>query len=140
MIPDIEISSDPQRIDVSFVHEFLSKSYWAKDRSIDIVDRSILNSLCFGAYSNGGQVAFARLITDRAVFAHLADVFVIPEFRGRGISKFMLEEILRHPDIQNVRLIRLETRDAHGLYEQFGFTRMTDPDKTMELFADENDL
>ena len=140
MIPDIEISSDPQRIDVSFVHEFLSKSNWAKDRSIDIVDRSILNSLCFGAYSNGGQVAFARLITDRAVFAHLADVFVIPEFRGRGISKFMLEEILRHPDIQNVRLIRLETRDAHGLYEQFGFTRMTDPDKTMELFADENDL
>ena len=139
-MPHIEISTDPDRIDVSLVHDVLSKSYWAKGRSIDVVERSIRNSLCFCAYASDQQVGFARLITDRAVFAYLADVFVIPEFRGRGISKLILEEILKHPDVQNVQLIRLGTRDAHGLYEQYGFKRGTNPDKTMELFADDVDL
>ena len=137
MMSDIEISTDLTRIDVSLVHDFLSKSYWAEGRSVDVVERSIRNSLCFGAYSEGHQIAFARLITDRAVFAYLADVFVIPAFRGRGISKLLLEEILKHSALKDVRLIRLATKDAHGLYEQYGFKRMTDPDRTMELFIDE---
>ena len=137
MMSDIEISTDPTRIDVSLVHDFLSKSYWAEGRPVDVVERSIRNSLCFGAYSEGHQIAFARLITDRATFAYLADVFVIPEFRGRGISKLLLEEILKHSALKGVRLIRLATKDAHGLYEQYGFKRMTDPDRTMELCIDE---
>ena len=137
MMSDIEISTDATRIDVSLVHEFLSTSYWAEGRPVDVVERSIRNSLCFGAYSEGHQIAFARLITDRATFAYLADVFVIPEFRGRGISKLLLEEILKHAALKDVRLIRLATKDAHGLYEQYGFKRMTDPDRTMELFIDE---
>lgn len=139
MTSDIEISSDHGRIDVALVHAFLSTSYWAKGRPIDVVDKAIRNSLCFGAYSGGKQVAFARLVTDRAVFAYLADVFVIPEFRGRGIAKRMLEQILKHEDIQGLKLIRLSTRDTHEFYEQFGFKRMTDPDKAMELFADAGD-
>lgn len=140
MTSEFEISTDPSRIDVELVHQFLSNSYWAKGRSVEIVERSILNSLCFGVYLEDQQVAFARLITDRAVFAYLADVFVIPEYRGQGISKLLMEEILSHPDIRNLRLIRLATKDAHRLYEQYGFERMTDPDKTMELFIEESDV
>lgn len=140
MTPEVEISTDPDRIDISLVHDVLSKSYWAKGRPIDVVERSIRNSLCFSAYVSGQQVGFARLITDRAVFAYLADVFVISGFRGRGISKLILEEILKHPDVQSVKLIRLGTKDAHGLYEQYGFERGTNPDRTMELFVDDVDL
>ncbi len=140
MNSEVQVSSDPARLDIALIHEFLSNSYWAKGRSVSVVERSIRNSLCFGAYSKGSQVGFARLITDRAVFAYLADVFVIPTFRGQGISKIMLEYLLMHRDIQGLRLIRLSTEDAHGLYEQYGFTRMTGSDNSMELFADEDDL
>ena len=140
MTSEFEISSDPSRIDIGLVHEFLSKSYWAKGRSVDVVERSILNSLCFGVYFEDQQVAFARLITDRAVLAYLADVFVISEYRGQGISKLLMEEILRSPELKDVRLFRLATKDAHRLYEKYGFERMTDPDKTMELFIEESDL
>jgi GNAT superfamily N-acetyltransferase len=98
MLPvDLEISSEADRIDVSLVHEFLRTSYWAEGRSRETVERSIRNSVCFGAYSAGRQIAFARVITDRAVFAHLADVFVVPEFRRRGVSKALMRAILAHP-------------------------------------------
>src|SRR4051794_35096635 len=102
----IEISSDPARIDISLVHDFLSSSYWAKGRSREVVERSIEHSLCFGVYENGGQIAFARVITDRAVFAYLADVFVVPEHRGRGIASLLLEAILAHPELEGIRVFR----------------------------------
>lgn len=132
----IEISTDRDRLDISLVHGFLSTSYWAAGRPRAVVEKSIRHSLCFGAYCDGRQVAFARLVTDRAVFAYLADVFVIPEYRRRGISKLLLETILAHPELEDVRLFRLATRDAHGLYEQYGFRRMAEPGKSMELFLD----
>ena len=136
---DVEISTDPARIDVGLVHGFLAGSYWAAGRAREVVERSIRHSLCFGAYCDGRQIGFARLITDRAVFAYLADVFVVPEYRGRGIAKLLLEAILHHPELKGVRLFRLGTRDAHGLYERYGFKRMIDPHRSMELFVDETE-
>jgi GNAT superfamily N-acetyltransferase len=119
--PDFEISCDTARLDVPLIHDFLRTSYWAEGRSLAVVQRSIENSLCFGAYSGGEQIAFARVITDRAVFAYLADVFVVPKFRRRGVSKALIAAILSHPDLQTLRTFLLGTKDAHGLYAQFGF-------------------
>jgi GNAT superfamily N-acetyltransferase len=134
MLPtDLEISTDPTRIDLDVVYGFLSTSYWAEKRTRQVVERSIANSIPFGAYSAGRQVAFARVVTDRAVFAYLADVFVVREFRGRGISKALMRAILAHPDLAGVTMILLRTRDAHGLYAQFGFETLPDPDETMAL-------
>jgi GNAT superfamily N-acetyltransferase len=133
--PDLEISCEHGRIDVTLVHEFLRTAYWAEGRSRDIVERSIKNSLCFGAYSGGGQVAFARVITDRAVFAYLADVFVVPAFRGRGVSKALMRAILAHPDLQTLRTFSLGTRDAHGLYAQFGFEPIREPQRLMARYG-----
>jgi GNAT superfamily N-acetyltransferase len=136
MLPaDLEISSDDGRIDVSLVHEFLRSSYWAEGRSRETVERSIRNSLCFGAYSAGRQIAFARVITDRAVFAYLADVFVVPEFRRRGVSKALMRAILAHPDLQTLRSFSLGTRDAHGLYAQFGFEPVREPQRLMVKYG-----
>jgi len=132
---EFEISTDPSRIDVELVHDFLSHSYWAQGRTRAIVERSINNSLGFGVYRSTQQVAFARVITDRAVFAYLADVFVVPEFRGRGISKALVRAILDHPDLRSLRLILLQTRDAHGLYAKFGFRVPSQPEWIMELPA-----
>ncbi len=132
-----EISTDINRIDLPLVHEFLSSSYWAKDRPLEVVEKSIRNSLCFGVYHNDRQVAFARLITDRAVFAFLADVFVVPDLRGCGISTLLIKEVLKHPHIVNLSITMLGTRDAHGLYEKFGFKRLNDPERIMALFSHE---
>ena len=134
MLPtDLEISTDPARIDLDVVYGFLSTSYWAQTRPREAVERSIANSIPFGAYTGGRQVAFARVVTDRAVFGYLADVFVLPEFRGRGISKVLMRAILAHPDLATVTIILLRTRDAHGLYAQFGFEPLPNPDETMAL-------
>ena len=132
----IEISTDPSRLDLSLIHEFLSSSYWAKGRPRDVVERSIEHSLCFGVYEDGRQIAFARLITDQAVFAYLADVFVVPDHRGRGISRLLLDAIFADPRLKDVRVFRLATKDAHGLYAKYGFKPTVDPDKSMELFVD----
>src|SRR5918994_6995600 len=106
MVPaDLQISTDRTRIDIDVVYGFLRTSYWAQGRSREVVERSIANSLAFGAYTSGRQVAFARVITDRAVFAYLADVFVVPEFRGHGISKALLRAILAHPDVASLPMI-----------------------------------
>lgn len=131
----LEISTDPTRIDVALVHDFLSRSYWAAGRSLDTVERSIHNSLCFGAYVEGRQVAFARVISDRAVFGYLADVFVIPEFRGKGISAALMDAIVSHPDVQRLQVFLLRTRDAHGLYAKFGFEPIQRPDEMMVRYA-----
>jgi GNAT superfamily N-acetyltransferase len=129
--PEFEISCDRARLDVSMVHEFLRTSYWAEGRNRDTVERTIENSLCFGVYRVQRQVAFARVVTDRAVFAYLADVFVIPEFRGQGISKALLSAILAHPELQTLRTFLLGTRDAHALYAQFGFGPVREPQRLM---------
>ena len=135
---EYEVSCDQARIDVSLVHAFLSDSYWAQGRSRETVERSIRNSLCFGVYAaDGKQIAFARVITDRAVFAYLADVFVVPEFRGRGVSKLLIRTILAHPDLQTLRSFHLGTRDAHGLYSQFGFGPVTEPQRLMARYGSE---
>lgn len=129
---DYEVTTDPSRIDVPAVHAFLTDSYWAKGIALAAVERSIQNSICFGIYRGKEQAGFARVITDRATFAYLADVFVLPAFRGRGLSKWLMQCIMAHPDLQGLRRWSLVTRDAHGLYEQFGFRVVTAPQRWME--------
>ena len=96
------------------------------------VPRAIAQSLCIGGYAGAAQVAFGRMITDRATFAYLADVFVVPEHRGRGLSRRLMDELLGHPDLQGLRRMMLATRDAHGLYARYGFTALAAPDRVME--------
>jgi GNAT superfamily N-acetyltransferase len=130
---DFEVSTDPAKIDIAVVHGFLSNSYWAKGIPEKVVRQSIDNSTCFGVYKNGEQVGFARIITDRATFSYVADVFILEPYRGNGLSKWMMECILQHPELQGLRRWALVTADAHGLYEQFGFTRLRTPERWMEM-------
>ena len=135
MLPaDLEISTDPTRIDVDLVHRFLSTSYWAEGRSREVVERAIAHSICFGAYTSGRQVAFGRVVTDRAVYGYLADIFVVPEFRGLGISKRLIRAMLDHPDVARLNGIHLRTRDAHGLYAQFGFAPVANAHELMARY------
>jgi len=129
---DFEISTDAARIDVATLHGFLAESYWAHGIPRHTVEQAIRNSLCFGIYRGKQQAGFARVITDRATFAYLADVFVLPEFRGRGLSKWLMECIVTHPDLQGLRRWSLVTRDAHALYQKFGFRALATPDQWME--------
>jgi len=129
---DLVISTDPTRIDVDMVHAFLSTSYWAEGRSRAVVEESIRNSLCFGACIGAAQVAFARVVTDFATFGYLADVFVLAQWRGHGISKRLIAEVLAHPRLGNLNLL-LRTRDAHTLYSRFGFGPPPDPDRLMSM-------
>jgi GNAT superfamily N-acetyltransferase len=131
MLPaEFEVSSDRARIDVAFVHRHLNTSYWARGRSRAIVERSIRHSLCFGVYRQGQQVAFGRAITDLAVFAYFADIFVVPEYRGRGVGKALVAAMLAHPELRGVPIM-LRTRDAHGLYQAFGFEELARPNEMM---------
>lgn len=126
---EIEITTDPLRIDVDVVHRFLSESaYWALGRSRATVERSIRNSLCFSVLADGQQVGFARVVSDRTLFAYLMDVFILPAWRGRGLSKRLMAAILAHPDLQDLKLFLLRTSDAHGLYAQFGFEPIDHPE------------
>ena len=136
---EFEISTDPSRLDIEVIHQFLCTSYWAEGRSRAVVERSIGHSLCFGVYVAGRQVAFARVVSDRAVFAYLMDVFVIPEFRGRGISKTLMRAVIDHPELQGLRVFLLGTRDAHGLYAQFGFRPLEEPDRWMAIYDPNSD-
>jgi len=126
------VSTDRAFLDLDTIHTFLTNCYWAKGIPKDTVARSIENSLCFGLYRGKQQVGFARVITDRATYAYLADVFVLPEYRGRGLSKWMMECIVTHPDLRGLRRWTLATRDAHGLYQQFGFRLLAAPERWME--------
>ena len=130
---DYEISTDKARLDRPLVQENLASSYWAQGIPRDVVDRSIQNSLCFGVYEATALVGFARVITDQATFAYLSDVFILESHRGRGLGKWLMEVILGHPDLQNLRRWTLATRDAHGLYRQFGFTPLAKPERFMEI-------
>ncbi len=130
---DIEISDDVARLDLDVVHGYLSRSYWAENVPRELLERSIANSINFGAYSSGRQVGFARVVTDRATFAWLCDVFVLEEARGRGVSKRMMECVLSHPELQGLRRFILATRDAHGLYRRFGFAPLFDATRYLEI-------
>ncbi|HVT84382.1 MAG TPA: GNAT family N-acetyltransferase [Chitinophagaceae bacterium] len=127
------ISADKSKIDIPLVHDYLcNQSYWAAGITIDIVRKSIENSLCFGIYKGDQQVGFARVISDFATYAYLADVFVLEPERGKGLSLFLMQCIIDHPDLQGLRRFTLATRDAHTLYSKFGFTPLAKPDRWME--------
>lgn len=126
------ISCDPARLDLNVVHQFLRNSYWAQNISQDVLERSIEHSLCFGVYHEQSQVGFARVITDRATFAYLADVFIIEEYRGRGLGKWLVESILSHQMLSGLRRWILVTRDAHDLYRRCGFKDLKKPELFME--------
>jgi|SRR5579863_3462027 len=128
------ISTDASRLNLDVIHGFLTNCYWAKGIPREVVARSIEHSLCFGVYDgDGAQVGFARVVSDFATVAYLGDVFVLESHRGLGLSKWMMECILQHPAVQNLRRWVLLTRDAHGLYSQFGFTPVKAPERYMEL-------
>ena len=128
------ISTDRARLDLDMIHNFLTNCYWAKGIPRDVVVRSIEHSLCFGIYDGSGlQVGFARVISDFATIAYLGDVFVLESHRGRGLSKWLMECVMQHPALQNLRRWILLTRDAHGLYARSGFTPLKAPERYMEL-------
>jgi GNAT superfamily N-acetyltransferase len=129
------LTTDRARVDLAVVHGTLTQSYWAKGIPLDVVRRSIEHSLNFSLLHGGGQVGFARVITDYATFAYVGDVFVLEPHRGRGLSKWMMHEIVGHPELQGLRRWSLLTRDAHGLYEQVGFTALAAPERWMERWA-----
>jgi len=130
---DYLISTDRSRLNIELIHEVLSTTtYWAVGRKREVVERSIENSLPFGIYKGNTQVGFARVVTDYATFAWIADVFVVPEHRARGLSKWLMEIILSHPNLQGFRRWVLATRDAHSLYAQFGFIPLHRPERWME--------
>jgi GNAT superfamily N-acetyltransferase len=127
------ISTDAGRLDAGAIHAFLTRGYWAEGIPLEVVQRSIRGSLCFGVYEGERQIGLARVITDRATFAYLADVYILEHFRGRGLGKWLMECIKTHPELQNLRRWLLATRDAHGLYRQFGFHPPRRPENLMEL-------
>jgi GNAT superfamily N-acetyltransferase len=127
------VSTDPLRLDLDLIHSFLTHSYWAEGIPRDVVARSVEHSLCFGVFHARRQVGFARIISDYATYAYLADVFIIEAYRGRGLAKFLMECIMRHPQLQDLRRWTLATRDAHGLYAQFGFTPLSRAENFMEF-------
>lgn len=131
---DIRISTSRTDIDLDVVHGFLSQdAYWSKNIPRAVVEKSIENSYCFSAFVDDKQVGFARVVTDAATFAYLADVFVLPEFRGHGISKKLMQSVQSHPELQGLRRWMLMTADAHKLYESYGFSALAKPDRAMEI-------
>jgi GNAT superfamily N-acetyltransferase len=132
---DYEISTDEQRLQIDVVHGYLARSYWAAGIPRSIVERAIAGSLCFGVYYRTDQVGFARVITDRTTFAYLSDVFILEPHRGKGLSRRLMEQIAAHPDLQGLRRFMLATNDAHGLYQQFGFSKLANPERLMEIVS-----
>jgi GNAT superfamily N-acetyltransferase len=131
------LSDDRRRLDLDAIWDFLRKAYWAKARSREQTERAIAHSLCFGLFdeaAGGQQIGFARIITDYAITAHIADVYILERYRGRGLSKWLVQSILDHPDLSLVWRFTLNTDDAHGLYAQFGFKALSKPEAMMELW------
>ena len=132
------ITTDKSKIDIDYVHRFLSQSYWSPGVQIQVVKKAMEGSLCFGIFDNdiqtlpvGRQVGYARMITDKATFAYMADVFIDENYRGKGLGKWLIEMILAHPDVKGLRRILLATKDAHNLYEKCGFTSINNPERYM---------
>ncbi len=132
-MPTFEITCDVSRMDTVAIHAFLSQTYWSPGIPLEVVQRAIANSVCFGVLLEGAQVGFARVVTDKATFAYLADVYVLEPYRGQGLSRRIMEHVVAHPDLQGLRRMMLATRDAHGLYAQYGFKPLAAPDRMMEL-------
>lgn len=128
-----EISENKSSLDLDLIHDYLRQSYWSPGVPRQIVERAIQGSLCFGVYLDARQVGFARVVTDQATFAYLADVFILEPHRGHGLAKQLIAYILDHKDLQGLRRFMLATRDAHGLYAQFGFTELGNPTSYMEV-------
>jgi GNAT superfamily N-acetyltransferase len=128
-----EIANDVKRFDVDAIHAFLSRSYWSPGVPKVIVERAIANSLCFGVLRGTEQVGFGRVVTDRATFAYLADVYILEEHRGKGLSKRLMEAVVAHPDLQGLRRMLLATNDAHTLYARYGFKSLAAPERMMEI-------
>lgn len=130
---EFTIDTDNARLDVDAVQAFLeNNSYWAQTRTRDQTETAIANSICFGLYCGERQIGFARVVSDRATFAYIGDVYVLDEFRGQGLSKWLMETIIAHPELQGLRRWVLATRDAHGLYEKYGFHELVHPERWME--------
>ena len=127
------ISTDKSLIQIETIHSVLKESYWAKNIPMEILKRSIENSICFGVYLEKEQIGFCRVITDKATFAYLADVFIVNDQRGKGYSKLLMKHVMEHPDLQGLRKFLLGTADAHGLYRQFGFKELANPERMMEI-------
>lgn len=133
MSAPIEIDTDRNRLDVPFIHGFINNTYWANGRSLEAMKTCIDHSLNFGVYLDGKQIGYCRLVTDYAQFAYLMDVFIDPDYRGKGYSKQLMNYMLHMEELKAVSVWRLATTDAHGLYEQFGFRPLSHPEKLMEL-------
>ena len=131
----ILISDDRSLLDLDVIHGFLAGSYWSEGIPRELLERAIENSISFGVYESGRQVGFARVVTDRATFAYLADVFVLEPYRGRGLSKRLIQVITFHPELQGLHRWHLVTRDAHGLYRRLGFCDLRDASWHMEIVA-----
>ena len=129
------VSTDPARLDMDMLHGFLSTCYWSRGIPRDVMERSIRNAVPFGVYEGARQVGFARVVSDMATVAYVGDVFVLEQWRGRGLSRFIMDCVLSHPELQGFRRWVLLTRDAHGLYEKYGFTRLGAPERWMEKWA-----
>jgi GNAT superfamily N-acetyltransferase len=129
---EFTISTDKSRLDIEVIHRFLDTSYWAAGRSAETIRRSIEHSMPFGVYKGDQQVGFARVITDYATFAWIADVFILDAFQGQGLGRWLMEVIIAHPDLQGFRRWVLATKDAHELYRGFGFTELKRPERWME--------
>lgn len=130
------ISTDRERLDMDAIHEFLDqRSYWAAGRPRSVTERAFRNSLCFGLYAGQKQAGFARVVTDYATFAWVADVFVLEQWRGRGLSKWLMQVIVEHPELQGLRRWVLTTKDGHGLYEKAGFAALDQPERFMHRFV-----
>src|SRR5688500_5375418 len=127
------ISTDPTRLDVDAIAEMLTRAYWAQGRPRERVDRALANSLVFGLYDAEKQIGLARVISDYAIFAYLCDVFIHEAYRAHGLGKWLMQTVHSHPDLQGLRRWTLATRDAHSLYNQFGWTSINDPDNWMEI-------
>lgn len=130
---NIRVTTDRQSFQMEVIHGFLSSSYWAEQIPLEVVERCIRCSWCFAVFDGDRQVGFARVITDFATYAYIADVFILESHRGRGLSKFLMKTIREAPPLQNLRRWNLLTKDAHGLYEQFGFKRAAEPERYMEI-------
>lgn len=132
---DYQVSSDPARLDFATIHQFIAGSYWAAGIPEAVLRKAMANSLCFGVYDGDGQqVGFARVITDKATFAYLADVFILPPHRGLELSKMLIQAVVNHPELQGLRRMMLATRDAHSLYAQYGFTTVANPQSLMQIW------
>lgn len=132
-IPDVSFSTENEKLQFDVIHSYLTRSYWSEGISLERMKKAMENSLNIGAYIDNSQVGYARLITDKATFAYLCDVFVLESHQGQGIGKSMMKFMLALPELQNIKRIMLATRDAHGLYAQFGFEGIKDTAKYMQI-------